>query len=80
MPQGGILSPLIFVIYVSDLSQWLKHSVAGTFADDTQSSVSGFDLQTVNSKLEEDALLILKFVASNGLTVWWKNYFVDGLI
>ena len=32
--------------YVSDLGQWLKHSVAGTYADDTQTSVSGKDLQS----------------------------------
>ena len=40
VPQGGILSPLVFVLYVSDLSKWLKHLIAGINADDTQSSVS----------------------------------------
>ena len=28
VPQGGILSPLVFVIYVFDLSDWLKSSIA----------------------------------------------------
>ena len=50
VPQGGILSPLVFVIYVSDLSQWLKTSVAGTYADDTQTSASGFVLEIIKKK------------------------------
>ena len=41
--------------------------MACTYADDTQSSVSGNDLQIVKSKLEEDALQVLRFMASNGL-------------
>ena len=67
VPQGGILSPLVFVIYVSDLSKWLKHSVAGTYADDTQTSVKGKELAVVISNLEADAIQVLKFMASNEL-------------
>ena len=67
VPQGAILSPLIFVVYVSDLSDWLKCSVAGTYADDTQSSVSDKLLCNVKKNLESDALQVLKFMASNGL-------------
>ena len=64
---GGILSPLVFVIYVSDLSRWLKHSVVGTYADDTQSSVSGNLISEIKRKLEEDGNQVLKFMASNRL-------------
>ena len=55
----------IFVIYVSDLNLWLKHSIVGTYADDTQSSVSDKLLQTVRTKLEQDALQVLKFIAAD---------------
>ena len=67
VPQGGILSPLVFVLYVSDLSKWLKFSIAGTYADDTQSSVTGKDLSVVKKELEFDAVQVLRFMASNGL-------------
>ena len=40
VPQGDVLSPLIFVLYVSDLEAWLKWSSAKTFADDTITGTS----------------------------------------
>ena len=46
---------------------WLKWSVIITYADDTSTGVSGKSLPEVISKLEEDALAVLKFMASNGL-------------
>ena len=35
IPQGGVLSPLVFVLYVSDLEDWLECSSAITYADDS---------------------------------------------
>ena len=55
------------MIFVSDLGQWLKHSTTGTYADDTQTSVSGKELQIVKSELESDAVQVMRFMASNGL-------------
>ena len=45
----------------------MKHSVAGTYADDTQSSVAGKDVSNVKKELEEDAAQVLRFIASNQL-------------
>jgi hypothetical protein len=67
VPQGGILSPLIFVIYVADLEDWIAHCVAYTYADDTSTSCNGKTDEEVIKKLEEDAENVLKFMASNGL-------------
>ena len=33
--QGGVISPLIVVLYVADLEDWFKCSSAKTCADDT---------------------------------------------
>ena len=46
---------------------WLKHSSALTYADDTSTGVTGDSIDEVIAKLEEDADLVLKFMASNGL-------------
>ena len=35
VPQGGNFSPLAFVIYVSDLEDWLEYAISLTYADDT---------------------------------------------
>ena len=34
VPQGGILSPFIFIAYGADFKKWLKHSSAYTYADE----------------------------------------------
>jgi hypothetical protein len=67
IPQGGILSPIIFNIYGADMEEWVKHSCIFNYADDTESSCKDKDEQEVLKKLEEDATNILEFMASNGL-------------
>ena len=58
VPQGGIISPLLYIIYVADLQLWLKHSKVTTYADDTKTCVSHRLLAKVVEMLEEDARLI----------------------
>ena len=67
MPQGGIVSPLLYIIYVADLQLWFKHSRVTTYADDTKTCVSHRILAKVIEMLEEDAKNVLIFMASNGL-------------
>jgi retron-type reverse transcriptase len=54
VPQGGIISPLLYIIYVADLQIWLKHVSAITYADETSTSVSHTKLSRVIMMLEED--------------------------
>ena len=67
VPQGGILSPIIFTLYTADMEMWLKNSKLTNFADDTETHCSSKNKNEVKSFLEEDAINILKFMASNGL-------------
>ena len=46
---------------------WLKYVFATTYADDTSTSISHKLLSKVIQMLEEDALNVLKYMASNGL-------------
>ena len=67
VPQGGILSPIIFTLYTADMEQWLKSSKLSNFADDTTTSVKNKNMEKVRKGLEEDAHNVLCFMASNGL-------------
>ena len=67
VPQGGVISPLMFVLYVSDLESWLKWSAAKTYADDTTTRTSAKNIQVMIKRMEEDAANVLAYMASNGL-------------
>ena len=38
VPQGGILSPLLYIIYVADFELWMKFSRIKSYADDSTSN------------------------------------------
>ena len=67
VPQGGILSPIVFTLYTADMELWLKTSGAFNFADDTTTDNRGKNKEEIKTRLEEDAKNVLKFMASNGL-------------
>ena len=55
VPQGGVISPFIFVLYVSDLELWLKWSSAKIYADDTTTTTTAKNLEELIRRMEEDA-------------------------
>ena len=67
VPQGGILSPIIFTLYTADMELWLSNSSLFNFADDTTTDFKHKDVSLIQKKLEEDANNVLSFMASNGL-------------
>ena len=53
VPQGSVLGPLLFLIYISDLSDGLK-SECKLFADETSLFSIVHDINTSASDLNED--------------------------
>ena len=54
VPQGSILGPLLFLIYINDLPNCLKFTTPCLYADDTQIFTSIFDISVVTHSINSD--------------------------
>eukprot|EP00732_Lithocolla_globosa_P001079 Lithocolla_globosa_v1_NODE_479_length_3945_cov_27.737018.p2 type:complete len:374 gc:universal NODE_479_length_3945_cov_27.737018:2311-3432(+) len=63
VPQGSILGPLFFILYINDLPQALHHSNPLMFADDTTILTLNKDIHELRKLSQQDL---------NSLSIWCK--------
>ena len=69
IPQGTILGPLLFLLYINDLPNCLTNSYPRMYADDTHLTYADKDVNIIQSCLNEDLLNISKWLIANKLTL-----------
>ena len=65
MPQGSILGPLLFIIYMNDLLNFVKDSNISMYADDTGLSSKISNALEINSELVPDFLKVCDWLKAN---------------
>ena len=69
IPQGSILGPLLFILYINDLPSSTFSSDIGLYADDTVLYTSGSDVEEVSVKLQDDMNRVYLWMCANKLSL-----------
>ena len=69
IPQGSILGPLLFLIYINELPGSLEFSFARMFADDTTLTASGESVLDAEVAINDDLANIKQWLSANKLSL-----------
>ena len=67
IPQGSILGPLLFLIYINDLPNCLESTVPCLYTDDTQIFASSHDTEDLIDNFNSDLINVMDWLTVNKL-------------
>ena len=69
VPQGAILSPLLFRLYINDLPKCLSYCEPRMYADDTHLTYAGNNIHNIQTSSNEDLENVHNWLRANRLTL-----------
>ena len=69
VPQGSVLGPLIFLIYINDLHIATKFSTVHQFADDTNLLISNESIKTIQTQINLGLKYLVKWLNANKISL-----------
>ena len=67
VPQGSVLGPLLFALYINDLPSVVDYSTMDLYADDAELHYSHSDLGVVEAQVQSDLDKIARWISSSHL-------------